>query len=698
MKKYLLCLFLLLVSYSVYSQKVTVKVIKNNEPAVSEWRILDENYRIVFSGDEYYRSDSVIFSLDASKRYFLQLSVTSITNTDTAFFTLELNDEPLLLLKTDIGTGDHFISFFTGVRVQDVKITGGTTALISEFPYQVYYISGNYVCSGSIIGNKWILTAAHCTEDDYGNRIPVSQMAIKAGMNDPSNPSDGQIYYIKNVIINEGYNNRTLLNDIAILELKDTINTPNAKPIKIVTSVDVANGATDPGVMSWVSGWGLTSVNPDVLPTSLQKVQLPLITNAQAATVWGSSITSTNLMAGYLDGNKDACSGDSGGPLVVPVFGEYKLAGIVSWGSPECNTYGAYTRVSLFEDWIRNNTDIPIQFWPPVPSGDTLVCQGTDATVYSIGTVLDATEYEWSLSPAEAGIISWKNGDAIVTWNSSFTGSASVAVRVKANGSFSEWSVLRPKVVRNTILLSQPSDTVICASQPLTLSVTAEGYDLIYRWYRDEELIQSGSSGDLVFSQATSDDSGIYTCRIDGYCGSVVTGPMSLTVYKVTNITTISPDTYVGFGNDATLNLTAEGNDLNYQWEKDGLLIDNSNADNLFIPSVNAGDIGLYRAIVTGTCGSDTSSSVYVYVKNPKVRSSDEVFLWPSVTTGNFHIAVNNDEAYTVRIYDTSGRLFLLKANCRYETTFNAAGLPRGVCIVNIKSNSINKSLKLIKE
>ena len=675
-----------------------MEVVKTGSSSISEWQILDENYRVVFSGNEYYRSDSVFFSLEANKKYFFAVSVSRISLEDSSLYSLILNREPLIYLKTDIGTGDHFFPFVTGIRDQDVKITGGTTALISDFPYQVYYISGNYVCGGSIIGNRWILTAAHCTEDDYGNSIPVSQMAIRAGMNDPSKPSDGQIYYVKNVIVHDGYNNTTLLNDIAILELKDTINTLNASPIKIVTSVDVANGATDPGVMSWVTGWGLTSVNPDVVPTSLQKVQLPLITNAQAATVWGNSITATNLMAGYLNGNKDACSGDSGGPLVVPVYGEYKLAGIVSWGSPECNTFGAYTRVSLFEDWIRANTDIPVQFWPPVPSGDTVICQGTEATGYSISSVVGATSYEWSLSPAEAGTISGTAGDAIVTWNSSFTGSVSVAVRVTVNGIVSEWSVLNPKVVKNTLLLSQPADSVLCANQPLILSAAADGYDLVYRWYRDNQLVQSDPSGDLVFSPANSDDAGIYTCQIDGQCGSVVTAPANITVYKVTHITNITPDTYVVFGNDATLILSAEGHDLNYQWEKDGVFIDNSNTDNLFIPGANAVDIGLYRAIASGTCGTDTSSSVYLYVKNIRVRDADAVYLWPSVTTGDFHIAVKNDEVYTVRIYDTSGRLFLERSNCQYETTFNITKMPRGVCIVNITSKSINKSLKLIRE
>ncbi len=658
----------------------------------------DDSYRIVFKGDEYYRSDSVIFSLEANKRYFLQISVSEILKSDTSFYTLILNDEPLMFLKTDMGTGDHFFPFYTGVKNEEAKITGGTTASISDFPYQVYYISGQYFCSGSIIGDKWILTAAHCTEDDSGNPIPASQMRIKVGMNDPSNPTDGQTYLVNNVIVHEGFNDQTLLNDIAILELSSNINNINGKPIKMVTSEDVANGATDPGVMSWVTGWGLTSVNPDVLPTSLQKVQLPIITNAQAATVWGNLIESTDLMAGYLDGNKDACNGDSGGPLVVPVYGEYKLAGLVSWGSPECNTYGAYTRVSLFEDWIRSWTGIGKEYWPPVPAGDSVVCQGTISTNYTIGTVAGATVYQWELLPVEAGVVTGTAGDAIVSWNSSFAGSAELLVRVTKNDTVSEWSVLNLQVVKNTKLVSQSTDTIICAEQPLTLNMRADGYELIYNWYKDGALVQSGPSADLVFSSATSDDSGIYTCIVDGYCGSVSSDPINLTVYKVTRVINISPDTYTVFGNDATLEVEAEGHDLVYQWQKDSTGIDNSDSYSLYLPGVNAADIGLYRAIVTGTCGMDISGNVYLYVRKKSGSGGTEVYLWPSVTSGDFHIALSNDEVYSIRIFDTTGRIFLDKNNCRYETTINAGALPRGVCIVSVFNKNFRRSLKMIRE
>ena len=291
-------------------------------------------------------------------------------------------------------------------------------------------------------------------------------MSITVGATNPQ--AEGQTYFVSEVIVNEGFNASTLLNDIALLKLTQPINYTNATPIKLVTSDDVAYGATDPGVMAWVTGWGLTKANSSVLPTSLQKVQLPIITNTQASTVW-NTIPSTDIMAGYLNGNKDACNGDSGGPLAVPVIDAYKLAGIVSWGSSSCNTYGAYTRVSDFESWIRLKTGIAKEYWPPAPAGDTLICKGDASGSYSVGNIPGATLYEWRLLPSNAGVVSGNSANATVLWNTGFTGSATLIVRVTINNKVSEWSRLNLKVVLNTKLLSQSGDTVICAKQPITL-------------------------------------------------------------------------------------------------------------------------------------------------------------------------------------------------------------------------------------
>jgi secreted trypsin-like serine protease len=697
MKRFLLISLLCLISFTVMAQKVTIQVLLTKNSGLTGWQIIDNQNIIVFSGDEYLQNDSVIFSLDANKNYFLRLSVSEIITRDTSLCTLNLNGEPILFIKSDIGKGDHLFPFFTGVRAINAKITGGTNAFIADFPWQVYYISGNFRCGGSIIANNWVVTAAHCTFNDTGSSILASDMFVRVGLNNPSNSLDGKTYAVSQAIVNAGFDSQTLLNDIALLKLKDTINFANATPIKLVTIDDAASGATVPGVLSWVTGWGLTHVNPDVLPTALQKVQLPIISIAQASTVWGV-IPATDLMAGFLNGNKDACNGDSGGPLVVPVLGEYKLAGIVSWGSSICNTYGAYTSVSDLESWIRTTTGIARGFKPPSPAGDSVICQGTESSQYTVPPVTGATVYEWGLLPATAGVITGNSQNASVLWNISYTGSVSIILRVTINNKVSDWSGRNANVVFNTKLLGQSGDTVICAGQPVTLNVIAEGYNLSYKWLKNDQIVQSGPSSKLSFSAATINDSGDYKCQITGSCGTLVSNILKLTVYPLTKITFISPNVEVPFGNDLILEVNADGHDLVYKWQKDGTALDNSNTARLLLPNLNATNIGIYRTTVTGTCGVETSDSIYVYVKRTNFKSEPEVFLWPSITSSEFTVALSNDAFYNIQIYNTMGKKIMELPNCRYQTSINISTMAKGVYIVEVYNKDVRKSIKVIKE
>ena len=48
-------------------------------------------------------------------------------------------------------------------KEQANRITGGSTAARGQFPWQVALIidSGSF-CGGSLISDRWVLTAAHC--------------------------------------------------------------------------------------------------------------------------------------------------------------------------------------------------------------------------------------------------------------------------------------------------------------------------------------------------------------------------------------------------------------------------------------------------------------------------------------------------------------------------------------------------------
>jgi len=274
MNKVFIFLFIYFVTFPAFSQKVPVQVSRSRTASGSEWQILDAESLPVISGNEFPGLDSVSFGLEQNKRYYLEVSVLPLNRRDTSLLILYINSEPILLIKSDLAPGDHFYSFFTGVRQNQAKITGGSSATISDFPWQVFLEAGNYTCGGAIISGDWIITAAHCTEDDFGNLIPANQMDIIVGANNPRSGLEGKKYFVSKVIRNENYNASTLNNDIALLQLSAAINYPNATPIRLVSKIDSAAGSTDPGVMAWLTGYGLTKVSPPTVPTVLQKLQL----------------------------------------------------------------------------------------------------------------------------------------------------------------------------------------------------------------------------------------------------------------------------------------------------------------------------------------------------------------------------------------------------------------------------------------
>jgi hypothetical protein len=683
-------------SRNVLSQKVLVQVTKSKNVARSEWQILDGQNLPVFSGNEDFREDSIVIFLEANKRYFIEISVSDIYNSDTSLYSLSINGEPILNIMSDQGPGDHFYAFFTGLRKDQGKITGGTSADIADYPWQVFYEAGNYTCGGSIISGDWIITAAHCTEDNNGNAIPVSQMDVVVGANNPRTGLEGKKYFVSKVLRHENYDRITLNNDIALLQLKATINYENATPIRLVSRIDSASGATDPGVMSWISGYGLTRVSPPSYPTTLQKVQIPIVSNTQASSVW-KDIPPTDLMAGYRSGNKDACSGDSGGPMVVPVDNSYKLAGIVSWGSSNCNTYGAYTRISTFESWISTNTGIEISFVPPVPSGDSIVCKGVVTSDYNVGTIEGASSYEWQLLPSSAGSILGSEGKAIITWDQDYTGPATVRLRITRYNIVSYWSALTVHIAEYNKLVSKSNDTIICAGQPVTLKVVSEGYDLNYSWYKNNILVKSGTSPGVSFSNPLADDSGVYKCNIAGSCGAVISTEINLIVYPVTIIKSITPNTDAPFGTDVVLNVDADGHNLLYQWQKDGNQIPEATYPEFTLVNVDAGNTGLYRVNVAGSCGELLSSNVYLYVREKEYTNDPEIFVWPTLISNELNVALSNEQNYNFLLFSSVGKLLKEKHDCQYKTTLNIPDLPAGIYILNVYGDNFRKSVKLIK-
>ena len=190
---------------------------------------------------------------------------------------------------------------------------------------------------------------------------------------------------VSEVIAHPGYDAASQDNDLALLHLSAPVTLgPSVGTIARVES-PANDSLVAPGVEALVSGWGALQEKGDTSDI-LQKVSLPIVSNATCNVAYGGTITDNMLCAGLAAGGKDSCQGDSGGPLVVPDGSGWRLAGVVSFGTgcAQPNYYGVYTRVSQYAQWIAgylsganptatptpNGTPSPTSTPAPAPSGN----------------------------------------------------------------------------------------------------------------------------------------------------------------------------------------------------------------------------------------------------------------------------------------------------------------------------------------
>jgi trypsin len=264
------------------------------------------------------------------------------------------------------------MAFIIGITVfsqeDQTKIIGGENAHPDDFLFLAglaYIESGNlnpenHFCGGSIIAEKWILTAAHCLYDTDGNPLKMDDLFIFLNTYNLSLPkSEREFHRIERLILHPGYNDNTLENDIALIELK-TITT--LTPIKLPAQND--ESLMTPKRKVTIAGWGATDRNERQYPDILQKAEVEIISSTicNQRTWYNGEISSKMFCAGYESGGIDACVGDSGGPLFFEDNNTATQLGIVSWGEicGAARFPGVYTKVNEYINWIRNYTEVSV--------------------------------------------------------------------------------------------------------------------------------------------------------------------------------------------------------------------------------------------------------------------------------------------------------------------------------------------------
>ncbi|XP_052846464.1 serine protease 1 [Drosophila gunungcola] len=234
------------------------------------------------------------------------------------------------------------------------RITNGKTASEGEFPYQVGLSfassSGSWWCGGSIIGNQWVLTAAHCTDS-------ASAVTIYYGATIRTSAKVTHTVASSNFIQHESYNSMVLRNDISLIKTPSVTFTTNIKSVELPAIA--SSYSTYAGQKAIASGWGKTSDAASTVSNTLQYETFEVVSVAACQNTYGSLIATSKVICIATPNQTSTCNGDSGGPLVLAT--DKILIGVTSFVSSAGCQSGApagFTRVTSYLDWIKSNSGI----------------------------------------------------------------------------------------------------------------------------------------------------------------------------------------------------------------------------------------------------------------------------------------------------------------------------------------------------
>ncbi|KAJ6653651.1 hypothetical protein lerEdw1_008839 [Lerista edwardsae] len=186
------------------------------------------------------------------------------------------------------------------------KIVGGSKAWHGAWPWLASVrLNGELMCSGVLVGDTWVLTAAHCFTGS-SNELAWS---VVLGDYDLTKPDEGeQAVPVSRILPHPKFNPKTFHNDVALLELSSPV---AASAWVAPVCLPEQPAELGMGTLCYIIGWGSLYEDGPAADVVME-ARVPVLAQDICRSVLGRQLfTNTMFCAGYLSGGVDSCQSPS---------------------------------------------------------------------------------------------------------------------------------------------------------------------------------------------------------------------------------------------------------------------------------------------------------------------------------------------------------------------------------------------------
>jgi len=216
----------------------------------------------------------------------------------------------------------------------------------------------------------------------------------------------------------------------------------------------------------------------------------------------------------------------------------------------------------------------------------------------------------------------WRRTNAIVP--------TQVTIRARgfvAGGGFNASGWFVEDFLGPLVWIAQPVSRTNDAGSTATFGGAVGGTPpLSYQWFKggvavtDGGRIAGATTGWLTLTNVLGADAGDYQLVVSNSYGARTSVVATLTVNEpVITVPPVSQNREPG--ENATLNVTAHGTTLGYQWWKDGEVLTGRTGASISLTNLSLADAGVYWVVVTSPYGSATSSVAWLTVNGTTVEA-----------------------------------------------------------------------------